>query len=127
MPDEPGVGLEQVRMTPLDKSAPVPRGAGASPGALHDSGPTPASIARFSRDSITMRSGEARGGFLVFRRCNGLLLGRPLRRGNVASLGIHRRKSFHFRHEIGPKWDFDGRRKCSNPRGSPGKGLFPGR
>ena len=52
VPDEPGVGLEQVRMTPLEKSAPVPRGAGAIPGALHDSGPTPASIARVSRDSI---------------------------------------------------------------------------
>ena len=63
MPDEPSVGLEQVRMTPLAKSAPVPRGAGASPAALHDSGPTPASIARVSRDSITMRSEEARGGF----------------------------------------------------------------
>ena len=59
MPDEPGVGLEQVRMTPLEKSAPVPRGAGAIPGALYDSGPTPASIARVSRDSITMRSAEA--------------------------------------------------------------------
>ena len=59
VPDEPGVGLEQVRMTPLEKSAPVPRGAGAIPGALHDSGPTPASIARVSRDSITMRSAEA--------------------------------------------------------------------
>ena len=64
MPDEPGVGLEQVRMTPLEKSAPVPREAGASPGALHDSGPTPASIARGSRASITVHSVEVRGGVL---------------------------------------------------------------
>ena len=40
MPDEPGVGLEHVRVMPLEESTPVPRGAGASPGALHDSGPT---------------------------------------------------------------------------------------
>ena len=106
MPDEPGVGLEHVRMMPLEESTPVPRGAGASAGALHDSGPTPASIARVSRDSITMRSVEARGGFLVFRRFTGLLLGRPLRRGHIASLGIHRRKGSHFRQKIGSEWDF---------------------
>ena len=52
MPDEPGAGLEHVRMMPLEESTPVPRGAGASPGELHDSGPTPASIARGSRGSI---------------------------------------------------------------------------
>jgi hypothetical protein len=127
VPDEPGGGLEQVRIAPLEKSAPVLSGAGAPPGALHDSGPTPASIARVSRDSITMRSGEARGGFLVFRRFNGLLLGRPLRRGHIGALRFHRRKGFHFRQGIGSRWDFPGRRRGSNPRGSPGKGLFPGR
>jgi hypothetical protein len=95
VPDEPGVGLEHVRMMPLEKSAPVPRGAGASPGALHDSGPTPASIARGSRDSITVHCVEVRGGrFVVFRRFTGLLLGRPLRRGHIPSLGIQPRKSF---------------------------------
>ena len=126
MPDEPGVGLEHVRMMPLEKRDPVPGGAGASPGALHGSGPTPASIARVSRDSITMRSVEARGGFLVFRRFTGLLLGRPLRRWHIAALGIHRRKGFHFRQGIGSRWDFPGRRRGSNPRGNPGKGLFSG-
>ena len=64
MPDEPGVGLEHVRMMPLEKRDPVPGGAGASPGALHDSGPTPASIARGSRDSITVHCVEVRGGVL---------------------------------------------------------------
>ena len=103
VPHEPGAGLEQVRMTPLEQSAPVPRGAGASPCELHDSGPTPASIARVSRDSITMRSVEARGGFLVFRRFTGLLLGRPLRRGHVAALGFHRRKGFYFSQGIGSR------------------------
>ena len=95
VPDEPGAGLEQVRMTPLDKSTPVPRGAGASPGALHDSGTTPASIARGSRGSITAHSVEVRGGrFVVFRRLTGLLLRRPLRRGPIPPLGIQPRKSF---------------------------------
>jgi len=84
VPDEPGVGLEHVRMMPLEESTPVPRGAGASPGALHDSGPTPASIARDSRCSITASKGACvRGGFVVFRRFNGLLLGRPLRRRHI--------------------------------------------
>ena len=63
-PDEPGVGLEQVRMTPLENRGPVLSGAGASPNALHDSGPTPASIARGSRDSITVHSVVVRGGVL---------------------------------------------------------------
>ena len=120
VPDEPGEGLEHVRMMPPEKRDPLPGGAGASPGALHDSGPTPASIARGSRDSITVHSVEVRGGVLVFRRLTGLLLGRPLRRGHVASLGIHRRKGFHFRHGIGLGWDFEGRRKCSNQRGNSG-------
>ena len=126
VPDEPSVGLEQVRMTPLEKSTPVPNGAGASPGALHDSGPTPASIARVSRDSITMRREEERGGFLVFRRFTGLLLGRPLRSGPIPSLGIHRRKGFHFSQGIGSRWiQFcDGGE--SSPRRSSGKGLFSG-
>jgi hypothetical protein len=52
VPDEPGVGLDHVRMMPLEKRDPLPRGAGANPGALHDSGPMPVSIARVSRDSI---------------------------------------------------------------------------
>ena len=125
MPDEPGVGLEQVRMTPLDKSAPVPRGAGASPGALHDSGPTPASIARVSRDSITMRSVEARGGFLVFRRFNGLLLRRPLRRGHIPPLGIHLRKGFHFRQGIGSRWDFHRRRRGIESAWQPRERALP--
>ncbi len=85
-PHEPGAGLEHVRMMPLEDRDPVPRGAGASPDALHDSGPTPASIARVSRDSITARSEESRGGFLVFRRLTGLLLGRPLRRRHTPLL-----------------------------------------
>ena len=112
-------------MTPLDKSAPVPRGAGASPGALHDSGSTPASIARVSRDSITMRSGEARGGFLVFRRFNGLLLGRPLRRWHIAALGIHRRKGFHFRQGIGSRWDFHRRRRGIESAWQPRERALP--
>jgi hypothetical protein len=125
VPDEPGGGLEQVRIAPLEKSAPVLSGAGASPGALHDSGPTPASIARVSRDSITMRGGEARGGFLVFRRFNGLLLGRPLRRGHIASLGIHRRKGSHFRQEIGSEWDFHRRRRGIESAWQPWERALP--
>jgi hypothetical protein len=122
VPDEPGVGLEQVRMTPLDKNAPVQRGAGASPGTLHDSGPAPASIARFSRDSITMRSGEARGGFLVFRRFNGLLLGRPLRRGHIGALRFHRRKGFHFRQGIVRGGISQGGEEARICAAAPGKG-----
>ena len=97
MPDEPGVGLEHVRVMPLEESTPVPRGAGASPGALHDSGPTPASIARDSRRSITASRGACvRGGgrFLVFRRFTGLLLGRPLRRGHTPLLESTLGKAF---------------------------------
>jgi len=101
VPEEPGAGLEHVRMMPPEERDPVPSGAGTSPGALHDSGPTLASIARDSRRSITVRSAEARGGFLVFRRFTGLLLGRPLRRGHIPLLGVQCRKSFQFRKGIG--------------------------
>ena len=59
MPDEPGVGLEQVRMIPLVESAPAPMSGLPMPPALHDSGPTPASMARGSSASIT---GRSRGG-----------------------------------------------------------------
>ena len=112
---------------PLEKRDPVPGGAGASPGALHDSGPTPASIARGSRDSITVHCVEVRGGrFVVFRRFNGLLLGRPLRRGHIGALRFHRRKGFHFRQGIGSRWDSIWRRRELNPRGIRRKGLVPG-
>ena len=63
---------------------------------------------------------------MVFRRLTGRLLGRPLRRGHIPPLGIHGRTSFHFSQGIGSRWDFDGRRKCSYPRGSRGKGLVAG-
>ena len=56
VPDEPGVGLEQVRMVPLVKSAPAPMSGVPMPPALKDSGPTPASMARGSSASITGRS-----------------------------------------------------------------------
>ena len=62
MPDEPGVGLEQVRMVPLVKSAPAPMSGVPMPPALHDSGPTPASMARGSSASITGRSRGGGGG-----------------------------------------------------------------
>jgi len=55
VPDEPGVGLEQVRRIPLGESSPVTCGAVASPAELHVSGPTPASIARGSSDSALVR------------------------------------------------------------------------
>jgi len=94
VPDEPGVGLEHVRMMPLEESTPVPRGAGASPGELHDSGPTPASIARVSRDSITMRSVEARGGFWCFAGSLDFSLEDLSGEGTPPLLGIQPRKSF---------------------------------
>ncbi len=129
MPEEPGAGLEHVRMMPPEERDPVPSGAGTSPGALHDSGPTPASIARDSRRSITASRGACvRGGgrFVVFRRFTGLLLGRPLRRGHTPLLGIHRRIGFLFRQGIGSRWDSIWRRRELNPRGSRRKGLVPG-
>ena len=59
----------------------------------------------------------------MFRRFNGLLLGRPLRRWHIAALGIHRRKGSHFRQEIGSEWDFHRRRKGNRIRAAaPGKG-----
>ena len=127
MPDEPGAGLEHVRMMPLENRDPVPSGAGASPAALHDSVPTPASIARDSRASITVHSVEVQGGrFVVFRRFTGLLLGRPLRRGHTPLLGIHRRIGFLFRQGIGSRWDSIWRRRELKLRGSRRKGLVPG-
>ena len=116
-----------MRMMPLENRDPVPSGAGASPAALHDSVPTPASIARDSRASITVHSVEVQGGrFVVFRRFTGLLLGRPLRRGHTPLLGIHRRIGFLFRQGIGSRWDSIWRRRELNPRGSRRKGLVPG-
>jgi len=113
-----------VRMMPLEKRDPVPGGAGASPGVLHDSGPTPASIARVSRDSITVRSVEARGGFSVFRRLTGRLLGRPLR-GHIPPLNLHRRKGFYFRQGIGSRWDSTGRRRGIESAWQPRERALP--
>jgi len=41
-----------------------------------------------------MRSEEAQGGFLVFRRFTGLLLGRPLRNGHIPFLKSTAGKAF---------------------------------
>ena len=124
---EPSVGLPPVRTIPGGEETPGSKTAVIDPKPLRESCPNPASIARFSRDSITVHSVEVRGGrYVVFRRLTGLLLGRPLRRGHIAALTLHRRKGFYFRQGIGSRWDFPGRRRGSNPRGNPGKGLFSG-
>ena len=124
---EPSVGLPQVRTIPGGEEIPGSKTAVIDPKPPKESCPNPASIARDSRRSITGRSAEARGGFLVFRRFKGLLLGRPLRRGHIPPLGIQPRKSFiSVKESVGDGIQLgDGGE--SNPRGSCGKGLFPGR
>jgi hypothetical protein len=98
---EPSVGLPPLKTIPGGEQTPGSNTAVVDPKPLEESCPNPASIARDSRRSMTGRSAEARGGFLVFRRFTGLLLGRPLRRGHVPLLGVQCRKSFQFRKGIG--------------------------
>ena len=62
---------------------------------------------------------------MVFRRFNGLLLGRPLRRRHIAALGIHRRKGFHFRQGIGSRWDFHRRRRGIESAWQPRERALP--
>jgi hypothetical protein len=66
MSDEPGVGLEQVRMAPPIETAAAPPNGLPIPPAIQDSGPNPASIARCSSASIT-NTGRSRGGGEVRR------------------------------------------------------------
>jgi hypothetical protein len=117
VPEEPGVGLEQVRRAPLDEAGPVPSGPNVGPAVLHDSGPTPASIARGSRvsttESIEQRVRRA-GRSFALRRVTGVLLGRPLPRGAIPALWAHRRRGFHFRQEIGSRSISRGRRRWSH-------------
>ena len=61
----------------------------------------------------------------MFRRFNGLLLGRPLRRRHIAALGIHRRKGFHFRQGIGSRWDFHRRRRGIESAWQPWERALP--
>jgi hypothetical protein len=62
VPEEPGVGLEQVRRIPLDERFAGPCGAVTSPAELPVSGPTPASIARGSSDSALVSVAVRRRG-----------------------------------------------------------------
>ena len=101
VPDEPGVGLEQARGMPLEESVPVPRRVVAGAAALHDSGPTPASIARGSRRSISASEAASaclcargEGRFVVFRRFTRSLLGGPLGKGLTTLLGFTVGKTF---------------------------------
>jgi len=84
---EPSVGLPPVRTIPGGEETPGSKTAVIDPKPLRESCPNPASIARFSRDSITVQSVEVRGGrFVALRRFTGLLLGRPLmKRGHRRS------------------------------------------
>ena len=127
MPDEPGVGLEHVRMMPLEKRDPVPGGGGSKPWRAPRFGPH-ASEHRPRFEGLNHRALRrgAGGRFVVFRRFTGLLLGRPLRRGHIPPLGIQPRKSFiSVKESVGDGIQLgDGGE--SNPRGSRGKGLFPG-
>jgi len=94
VPDEPGVGLEQVRMVPLVESAPAPMSGLPMPPALHDSGPTPASMARGSSASIT---GRSRGGgrSSTLRRSHAHLLGIAHGNGPNPAHGITVKKVFN--------------------------------
>ena len=123
---EPSVGLPPLKMIPGGGETPGSKTAVIDPKPLRESCPNPASIARDSRRSITASSVEARGGFLVFRRFTGLLLGRPLKRGHIPLIGVQCRKSFQFSKGIGSRGNFIGGGGESNQLGSPGKGSSPG-
>ena len=77
----------------------MPSGPNVGPAVLHDSGPTPASIARGSRASTTesiekrvLRAGRS----FALRRVTGMLLGRPLPGGPSPPFGSTVGEAFIF-------------------------------
>ncbi len=122
MSDEPGVGLEQVRMAPPIETAAAPPNGLPIPPAIQDSGPNPASIARCSSASITNTGRSRGGGSSTLRKTHGHLLGMARGNGFIPSPGVYHRKGFQPRQQIGSTSDASsGRRAFAGGRNRPSR------